>query len=318
MSPSAQLTAEQLQEIIEDEKKTHQGSGEVMEQVEDGEVVLDPDDTSLAWSTGLNTINDECEHECVDQAVRLLDSHQFRQSTDDHVPGHKYSIPDLPGTKFRARQVWAISFIVRRWASDADMPGALVVDEIGLGKTFTSVAAAILCKLVPEKVVMGLPLSILWGNTLEECVMMAHNDCPGIVGGEWGWYPLQRLNSVPHRLLEIQTAPPHGDPALISACEPMLVVTMPGAAETFTIVIDKMTHGIDFKLVNMLHAENMNLTHEHLNTSIDEPKNRWNIHLVSYNTLTSGAKASSNGRLSHWSWSLGYLMSLIGTRRKTE
>jgi hypothetical protein len=197
------------------------------------------------------------------------------------------------------------------------MPGALVVDEIGLGKTFTSVAAAILFNLVPEKVVMGLPLSILWGNTLEEWVMMAHNDFPGIVGEERGWYPLQRLNSVPHRLLEIQTGPPHGDPALISAREPMLVVTMPGAAETFTIVIDEMTHGIDFKLVNMLHAENMNLTHEHLNTSIDEPENQCNIHLVLYNTLTSRAKASSNGRLSYWSWSLGYLMSVIGTRRKT-
>ena len=30
------------------------------------------------------------------------------------------------------------------------MPGALVVDEMGLGKTFTSVAAAMLGKLVTE------------------------------------------------------------------------------------------------------------------------------------------------------------------------
>jgi len=39
-----------------------------------------------------------------------------------------------------------------------------------------------LCKLVTEKVVMGLPLSILWGNTLEEWVILADNDFPGIVG----------------------------------------------------------------------------------------------------------------------------------------
>ena len=52
--------------------------------------------------------------------------------------------------------------------SHADMPGALVADEMGLEKTFTSVATAMLCKLVIEKVVMGLPLSIVWGNTLEE------------------------------------------------------------------------------------------------------------------------------------------------------
>jgi len=49
-----------------------------------------------------------------------------------------------------AHQVWAIWFIVRRWVWDADMPGALVVDEMGLGKTFTSVAAAMLGKLVTE------------------------------------------------------------------------------------------------------------------------------------------------------------------------
>jgi len=47
------------------------------------------------------------------------------------------------------------------------MPGALVADEMGLGKTFTSVAAAILCKLVTENVVMGLPLSIYGGIPLK-------------------------------------------------------------------------------------------------------------------------------------------------------
>ena len=55
-----------------------------------------------------------------------------------------------------------------------------------------------------------------------------HNNFPGIVGEEREWYPLQRLNSVPRRLLEMQTTPPHRHPALISAHEPILVVTMPG------------------------------------------------------------------------------------------
>jgi len=185
------------------------------------------------------------------------------------------------------------------------MPGALVADEMGLGKTFTSVAAAMLCKLVTEKVVMGLPLSILWGNTLEEWVILAHNDFPGIVGEEREWYPLQRLNSAPRRLLEIQSTPPHGHPALISALEPILVVTMPGVSETFKSVINEMTCGTDFKHVNLLHAKNANLTHEDLNTSIDEPENLWNIHLVSYDTSTSRAKPSSNGQLSYCSWSFG-------------
>ena len=220
--------------------------------MEDGEEVLDPDITSLVLSTVLNTINNEFKHECLDEVVRLLNAHPIHQSTDSRVPDRKYSIPGLPRTKFLVHQVWAICFIVRRLVWDADMPGALVSDEMGLGKTFTSVAAAMLCKLVTEKVVMGVPLSILWGNSLEEWVILAHNDFPGIVGEEREWYPLQRLNSVPRRLLEIQTTPPHRHPALISAHEPILVVTMGGVAETFKTVIDEKTHGTDFKLVNLL------------------------------------------------------------------
>ena len=133
-------------------------------------------------------------------------------------------------------------------------------------------------------------------------MIVAHNDFPGIVGEEWEWYPLQRLNSVPRHLLEIQTTPPHGHPAHISAHEPILVVTMPGVAEIFKTVIDEMTLGTNFKLVNMLQAENVNLTQEDLNTSIDELENQWNIHPVLYDTLTSRAKPSSNGWLSHCSW----------------
>ena len=113
------------------------------------------------------------------------------------------------------------------------------------------------------------------------------------------------LNSVPRRLLERQTTPPHGHPALISAHQPILVVTMAEVAETFKTVIEEMTHGTDFKLINLLNAENANLTHEDLNASIDMLENRWNIHIVMYDTLTSRAKPSSNGRLSHCAWSFG-------------
>jgi hypothetical protein len=38
------------------------------------------------------------------------------------------------------------------------MAEALMADEISLGKTFTSVAAATICKVQTEKDVRGLPL----------------------------------------------------------------------------------------------------------------------------------------------------------------
>ena len=148
-------------------------------------------------------------------------------------------------------------------------------------------------------------------------MILAHNDFPGIVGEEREWYLLKRLNCVPHRLLEIQSTPPHGDPALISALEPILVVKMCGVADFFKGDIKEMTNGTEFKLINLLHAKNPNLTHEDLNTRIYEPGIRWNIHLVSYDTLTSREKPSSNGQLSKCEWSFGIMMSPIGITIKT-
>jgi len=57
--------------------------------------------------------------------------------------------------------------IWRRWVRDADKPGAPVADVMGLGNTFTGVAAVILCKMVTAQVVMDLALSILWGIPLK-------------------------------------------------------------------------------------------------------------------------------------------------------
>jgi hypothetical protein len=78
MNPSAQLTLERQKEIIEDKRKTYQGSTEVQEQV-DGEEVLDPDNTSLVLNTVFNRFNDNFGHECLDVAVRLLNAHPIRQ-----------------------------------------------------------------------------------------------------------------------------------------------------------------------------------------------------------------------------------------------
>jgi len=107
MSPSAQLTSEQLNEIIEDEKNTDKGAREVQEQVEDGVEVLHRTNTISVLTMVISTINNEFEYKCLDEAVRVLNAYPIHQSTDDWVPGHKYSIPGLPGTKFLVHQVWA-------------------------------------------------------------------------------------------------------------------------------------------------------------------------------------------------------------------
>jgi hypothetical protein len=75
MSPSAQLTSEQLKEIIDDEKNTDKGARVVQEQVEDGKEVLDLANSSAVLNTVPSTINNEFPHKCLDEAVRLVNTH---------------------------------------------------------------------------------------------------------------------------------------------------------------------------------------------------------------------------------------------------
>jgi len=105
--------------------------------------------------------------------------------------------------------------------------------------------------------------------------------------------------------MEIQSTPPHGHLALITALEPFLVVTMPGVGESFKDVIVKMSHGTKFKLVNWMYTEDINRKYEDLTTGIDKQENGWNIHLVSYDMLKSRAKPSSSGQLSYCSCIFG-------------
>jgi hypothetical protein len=113
---------------------------------------------------------------------------------------------------------------------------------MGLGKTFTSVPAAMRGKLPTDKVVMGLPLSIVWGNTHEHWANLSQNDFLRIFGDKLVSYPLRRHHSVHSHLSEIQSTPPQDQSALTSAFEPILVVTMLRVAETFKSVIEKMIY----------------------------------------------------------------------------
>jgi len=65
---------------------------------------------------------------------------------------------------------------------------------------------------------------------------------------------------------------------------------MLGIAESLKSVTNEMTSGTNIKLINFMHAQNVNLTHEDLNTSIDKPESWWNIHLAFSDTLTSRVK----------------------------
>jgi len=70
--------------------------------------------------------------------------------------------------KLLAHQIWAIRFTVGRWFCYLDMPGALVADNLGIGKKCTSGAVGMMWKLLTKQVVVRFLVSILWGNMCEE------------------------------------------------------------------------------------------------------------------------------------------------------
>jgi len=98
--------------LIQDKENTHNGRMQVKEQVENGEEVLHPGNTSSVLNLVLSTIDYEFEHKCLDKVISLLNAHSICQLTDDHIQGHNYSTTHLPRTMFLLHQVWATLFIV--------------------------------------------------------------------------------------------------------------------------------------------------------------------------------------------------------------
>jgi len=69
-----------------------------------------------------------------------------------------------------------------------------VVNHNVLSTMFTSVAAAIICKLLTKLVVVGQPLAIMWGNTVQEWGNLTQVHNPLTISTELDWYSFQKLN----------------------------------------------------------------------------------------------------------------------------
>jgi hypothetical protein len=122
--------------------------------VENGKEVLDLDYGSSVLNAVLKTINNKSEHGCLNEVIGLRNTHTIHQIQVDQVSCTQYTITGLPRPKYLVHQVLAIWYILRNWVWDSDMPGVLLAHTISLGKTFTSVAVAMICKLHTEKFAM--------------------------------------------------------------------------------------------------------------------------------------------------------------------
>lgn len=113
MSPSTQLPSEYLKESVDDDKMTDQWAWAVQEPV-DGKEVLEPGNTSSEFSTGFYRLNNTCQHEYPDEAVRQLNAYPIPQPINECVYVNKYSFPCLSVSNIVVRQIWAIWNIVKR------------------------------------------------------------------------------------------------------------------------------------------------------------------------------------------------------------
>jgi len=64
------------------------------------------------------------------------------------------------------------------------MAAGLVANKLGLRKILTSVGESIICIIQKATIVIGLPLSMMRGNTIDELLNVAHNANPEIIGDD--------------------------------------------------------------------------------------------------------------------------------------
>jgi hypothetical protein len=262
----------------------------------------------------LNTINNAFEHECLAEAVHLLGARQVPDDPQDSIRGTKYILTLFQGVRFLAHQIWGIWFILRRWIFDVDLPGVLLADEMGLGKTFTVLATALYAK----NMVIGLlgairneeqlRLSVLFGFSVEQWAAQAASGFPDLSEAQRAWYPCTHSHPVPRRLREIvqgfQSRPTDVPPPW----QPVLIVVLASVKNTFLSAVNTMVDGTQFRVIDLGAPGHEDLIHEDLNATPENLRAIWDIHIITYDSLTRRAQRNLQGtprQLTRCQWSWG-------------
>jgi hypothetical protein len=134
---------------------------------------------------------------------------------------------------------------------------------------------------------------------------MVQNNSPHNISEEQEGYTLQRYNSLHWSCWEMQTTSLDTNSVKLPGLESLVKVSMPWLLLIFVRLFNVINDWADYKLLNIFHIRNANLTHNDLNARIDKQENWWNVHNDSYSTLKSRATLLGNGRLSYCLWSIG-------------
>ena len=256
----------------------------------------------------LATVNNSFEHECLEEAVALLGATSRPDAPDDLIRGTKYLLKSFPSVSFLAHQIWAIWFLVRRWLFDVDLPGVLLADEMGLGKTFTVLAAALFAKTIAHSFMSNkeYPLSFFFGRTFRQWQNEVEQEFAGLSEVQRGWYPCTHPRPVPRRLQQLL------DEGMttqdIAPWHPVLCVVLPSVRETFVAATRTITHGTRFAIRDLSAEGGSELSHTHLNFSMNHPTRMWDIHVITYNAFTERSQRNPSGsprQLTDCTWAWG-------------
>ena len=128
----------------------------------------EPTTTSDGALLGLcgNQLNNDPEHQCFEDAVRMLGV-QLLTPVEGDIGPRMLRIPGIPNGRFLPHQVWGVRFIVELILADRP-PVALIADDMGLGKTHCALATLLYLKYSINQAAAGRPLLCLDGKLVAQ------------------------------------------------------------------------------------------------------------------------------------------------------
>ena len=145
------------------------------------------------------------------------------------------------------------------------------MDEMGLGKSFTVLAAAPYAKVVSNKLMSnkGYKLLFLFGRTLPQWRPEVAQGFPGLSLVHRGWYSCTHARPLPRRLLQPFD---NDNPTNIAPWHSVLCVVLPSLRETFVAATKTITAGTSFTIRDLSAEGGAEMSHTHHNFSVKFPE----------------------------------------------
>ena len=207
----------------------------------------------------------------MEDSVALLGATSRPDAPADQIQGTKYLLKPFPSGSFLIYQIWAIWFIVRCWVFDVGLPGVLLADSMGLGKTFTVLVAALYAKVVSNEIMSNkkYKLPFLFKRTLRQWRQDVEQGFPGLSLVHRGWYPCTHVRPPLRRLFQLFD---NDTPTDIAPWYPVLFIVLPSLRETFVAMTKTITPGTSYTIHDLSTEGGAEMSHTHLNFWVKFPE----------------------------------------------